>query len=184
MHNAFLAAAAEEPHNPLIPAPADLIWATVAFAIILVFFIWKVVPRFTKLLDERSDAIEGGIKRAEEAQAAAEASKDEYEAQLAEARAEAARIREAARGDGDKIIAEKKEQASVEAARILAAAQAQIEAERAAAQSSLRAEVGSLALDLASNVIGETLNDDKKATALVDRFLADLEASETETKKA
>jgi F-type H+-transporting ATPase subunit b len=128
MHNAFLAAAAEEPHNPLIPAPADLIWATVAFAIILVFFIWKVVPRFTKLLDERSDAIEGGIKRAEEAQAAAEASKDEYEAQ--------------------------------------------------------RAEVGSLALDLASNVIGETLNDDKKATALVDRFLADLEASETETKKA
>jgi F-type H+-transporting ATPase subunit b len=183
MQSAFLAAAEEAP-NPLIPAPADLIWASVAFLIILIFFIWKVVPRFTKLLDERADAIEGGLKRAEAAQAEAAASRDEYQAQLAEARAEAGRIREQARVDGDKIIAEKKEQASVEAARILAAAQSQIEAERAAAQSSLRTEVGTLALDLASNVIGETLNDDTKATALVDRFLADLEASEAATKKA
>ena len=47
---------------------------------------------------------------------------------------------------------------------------------------SLRAEVGTLALDLASGVIGETLNDDAKATAVVDRFLADLEASEKAAK--
>ena len=43
---------------------------------------------------------------------------------------------------------------------------------------SLRAEVGTLAVDLAGNVIGETLSDDAKAQAVVDRFLADLEASE------
>ena len=54
----------------------------------------------------------------------------------------------------------------------------QIEAERAAALVSLRAEVGTLALDLASGVIGVSLSDDKKASALVDRFLADLEADE------
>ena len=40
-----------------------------------------------------------------------------------------------------------------------------------------------LAIDLASGVIGESLSDDKKATALVDRFLADLEASGTSGKK-
>ena len=55
-------------------------------------------------------------------------------------------------------------------------------AERTAALVSLRAEVGSLALDLASGVIGEALRDDKKSTALVDRFLADLEASEKAAK--
>ncbi|NLA65492.1 MAG: F0F1 ATP synthase subunit B, partial [Leucobacter sp.] len=38
--------------------------------------------------------------------------------------------------------------------------------------------VGSLAIDLASGVVGEQLADDQKASALVDRFLADLEASE------
>ena len=43
---------------------------------------------------------------------------------------------------------------------------------------SLRSEVGTLALDLAGGVIGETLSDDAKAKAVVDRFLADLEASE------
>ena len=66
-------------------------------------------------------------------------------------------------------------QASAEAARITANAQVQIEAERQAALVSLRAEVGSLALDLASGVIGENLSDDKKSAGVVDRFLADLE---------
>jgi len=47
---------------------------------------------------------------------------------------------------------------------------------------SLRKEVGSLAIDLASGVVGESLSDDKKASALVDRFLADLEASEKAAK--
>jgi F-type H+-transporting ATPase subunit b len=60
----------------------------------------------------------------------------------------------------------------------VANAQVQIEAERQAALVSLRAEVGTLALSLASNIIGETLSDDKRANAVVDRFLVDLEASE------
>jgi F-type H+-transporting ATPase subunit b len=131
-----------------------------------------------KALDARAEAIEGGLKKAEEAQAAATAARDEYTAQLAEARAEAARIREQARTDGQAILAELKEQAQSEAARIVANAQTQIEAERSAALVSLRSEVGSLALDLASGVIGESLSDDKKAAAVVDRFLADLEADE------
>ena len=75
-------------------------------------------------------------------------------------------------------MSELKEQASAEAARITAAASAQIEAERQGALVSLRAEVGSLALDLASGVIGQSLSDDKKASKLVDSFLADLESSD------
>jgi F-type H+-transporting ATPase subunit b len=53
----------------------------------------------------------------------------------------------------------------------------QIEAERAAAIASLRTEVGTLAVDLAGSIIGESL-DAKKSTSVVDRFLADLEANE------
>ena len=85
-----------------------------------------------------------------------------------------------ARTDGQKIVAEAKDTASAEAARVTANAQAQIEAERQSAVVSLRGEVGSLAIDLASGVVGEALNDDKKSQAIVDRFLADLEASEGE----
>jgi F-type H+-transporting ATPase subunit b len=177
MLRAFLDVRTED-INPLIPADYDLIWSSVIFVALLIVVAVFVVPRLNTALDARAEAIEGGLKKAEEAQAAASAARDEYNAQLAEARAEAARIRDQARTDGAAILAELKEQAQAEANRIAANAQVQIEAERAAALVSLRAEVGTLALDLASGVIGESLSDDKKASALVDRFLADLEADE------
>jgi F-type H+-transporting ATPase subunit b len=169
---------AAEANNPILPQPYDLVWSGFFFLIILIV-VWKVaLPRFTKMLDERSAAIEGNIAKADEAQKQAEAALEEYTRQLATARTEAGEIRETAREDGKKIVAEAKETAAVEAARLTAAAHSQIEAERQSAFVSLRSEVGGLALDLAGGVVGETLSDDARATAVVDRFLADLEASE------
>lgn len=161
-----------------LPADYDILWSLVVFVVIAAFFGLFAIPRFRKILDERAERIEGGIKHAEAAQAEAAKALDEYKKQLADARAEAARIREAARAEGNEIIAELKQQAQADADRITASAHAQIEAERQAAVASLRSEVGSLAIDLASGVIGESLNDDAKASAVVDRFLADLEANE------
>ena len=184
MLTALVTYAAEEgaAHNPLILAWYDIIWSSVCFIVILVLFWLYALPRMKKLLDERSAAIEGNIAKADEAQRKAEAALEEYTAQLADARREAGEIRDAAREDGKKIVAEAKESASAEAARLTAAAHAQIDAERQTAFVSLRGEVGTLALDLAGGVIGETLSDDAKAKAVVDRFLADLEASETAAK--
>lgn len=183
MINAVILAAEEgATPNPLLPATYDIVWSAVVFAIILVAF-WKVfLPKLQKMLDERAEAIEGNIAKADEAQAKAEAALQEYTAQLAGARQEAAEIRDAARADATKIVSKAKEDASAEAARIAQTAQSQIEAERQSAVVSLRKEVGSLAIDLASGVVGEQLADDAKASALVDRFLADLEASEKATK--
>ncbi|MGF2948367.1 F0F1 ATP synthase subunit B [Microbacterium alcoholitolerans] len=167
--------AAEEAPNPLIPAWYDIIWSGLWFIVILVV-VWKVaLPRLTAMLDERSAAIEGNIAKADEAQKQAEEALEEYTRQLAEARTEAGEIREAAREDGKKIVTEAKDAATAEANRITTAAHTQIEAERQAAFVSLRSEVGTLAIDLAGNVVGETLTDDSRATAVVDRFLADLE---------
>jgi F-type H+-transporting ATPase subunit b len=183
MFNAVIAAAAEgESENPLLPAVYDIVWSLVIFVVILAFF-WKyALPKMQKLLDDRAEAIEGNIAKADDAQRKAEAALEQYTAQLADARAEAGQIREQARADGHKIIAEHKDQALVEAARVTSSAKAQIEAERQAAVVSLRSEVGTLAIDLASGVIGESLSDDAKASAIVDRFLADLEASEKAAK--
>jgi F-type H+-transporting ATPase subunit b len=178
LHAVLRAATEGENQNPVLPATYDIVWSAVCFVIILVFFWRYVLPRMQKLLDERAEAIEGNIAKADEAQRKAEAALEQYTAQLADARAEAGRIRETAREDGKKIVAEAKDQASTEAARITSSAQAQIEAERQSALVSLRSEVGTIAIDLASGVVGETLTDDQKAKAVVDRFLADLEASE------
>ena len=178
MFSTLTSATAEKTPSLLLPEPYDIIWSAVCFAVILIFFIWKFLPAIKKTLDARSEAIEGGIKKAEIAQAEAAAALAQYKDQLAEGRAEAAKIRDQARADGTKIINELKEQASIEAARITSNAQATIEAERQGALVSLRAEVGTLAIDLASGVIGQSLSDDKKASTLVDQFLADLETDD------
>jgi F-type H+-transporting ATPase subunit b len=185
MISRILAAAAEgeAAPNPLLPASYDILWSSVVFVILLTFFWFKVLPNFKKTLDARTEAIEGRLEAAEKAQAEAAAKTANIEAEQAAARAEASEIREAARAEGAVILAELKEQASAEAARLTATAKAQIEAERQAALISLRAEVGNLAIDLASSVVGASLQNDKVASSVVDQFLADLEASDKSGKK-
>jgi F-type H+-transporting ATPase subunit b len=70
-----LVAAAEEgaTQNPLIPATYDIVWSAVCFAILLVFFWKKILPKMQTMLEERSAAIEGNIAKADEAQRQAEA---------------------------------------------------------------------------------------------------------------
>ena len=172
---ALLLAAEGDASNPLLPAIYDIVWSIIPFALVLLLF-WRVVlPRLQKTLDERSEAIEGGIAQAENAQAEAKEALEKYNALLADARAEAASIRDQARSEGTQILQEMKTNAQAEADRIAQSAQAQIEAERHQAVLSLRKEVGNLALDLASAVVQERLSEDAKAASVVDKLLADLD---------
>jgi F-type H+-transporting ATPase subunit b len=175
MLTAQILLAAEEP-NPILPAAAELIVGFIAFG--LLYFVLKkwAFPAFEKTYAERTAAIEGGLQAAEQAQAEASAALENYQSQLAEARQEAARIREEAREQGAAIIAEMREQAQGEAGRITAANQQQLEVAKQQAIAQLRGQVGTLAVDLASKVVGESLDDDARARATVDRFIADLEA--------
>jgi F-type H+-transporting ATPase subunit b len=166
-----------EPPNPLIPKLSELIVGAIAFA--LLFWLLKkfALPMFEKTYQERTEAIEGGIKKAEVAQAEAAKALAEYQAALADARGEAAEIRAEAQSERTRIVEEARAEAQAAAEAVTARATAQIEADRAAAQAELSREVGRIALDLASRVVGETLEDDARARATVDRFIADLEAS-------
>ena len=167
--------AAEQLQNPLIPNLTELIVGLVTFGIIF-FALWKVLlPRLNKTLSERTDAIEGGLQRAEQTQAEADRTLAAYREQLAEARHEAARLREEAREQGAQIIAEMREQAQAEARRLIDGAHAQIEADRQQAIQSLKTEVGGLAVDLASRVVGESLTDEARQRRIVERFLDELD---------
>jgi F-type H+-transporting ATPase subunit b len=161
--------------NPLVPNVTELILGAFAFFLIFGVLAKVLLPRFSKTLAERTDAIEGGLQRAEDAQAEAQRVLEQYRAQLADARQEASRLREEAREQGAQIIAEMREQASAEARRLVQAAHSQIEADRAQALQSLKAEVGSLAVDLAGRVVGESLSDEARQRRTVERFLAELE---------
>ncbi len=162
--------------NPLLPTLPELIIGTICFFVVFGILGKMFLPRLMKTLDERHDQIEGGINRADEAQAEAQAVLQQYRAQLDDARHEAARMREEAREQGAAIIAEMRERAEAEARRITEGAQSQIEADRQQALTSLRGEVGALATELASRIVGESLTDVARQSRMVDRFLAELDS--------
>ncbi len=172
-------AAGEETPSPLMPHTAEIIFGFVFLILLAIAFAKIVVPKFEKAYADRTAAIEGGMNEAKQAQAEAKAALEKYNAQLAEARSEAAKIREDAREQGAQIIAEMREQAGVEAERIVSHARTQIDAERTQAVASLRGEVGTMATTLAGRIVGESLEDEARQRRTVERFLAELEASES-----
>jgi F-type H+-transporting ATPase subunit b len=174
--------AAEEGDIPqgielFFPPLSEIIFSALALGILAWVFLVKVMPTFTRILDERTARIEGGLAKAEAAQEEAAQALAEYHQQLNQARAEAQRIREEARAEGAQIVAELRAKAAADAERMVTTAQRQIEAERQQAAVALRAEVGALATELASRIVGEALADEARQSRVIDRFLDELEAS-------
>jgi F-type H+-transporting ATPase subunit b len=167
--------AAEAPNVLAVPLD-ELILGIVAFLIVFWLLSKLALPGIRKALEERTASIEGGLERAATREAEANALYEQYQAQLAEARTEAAQIRAQAQSDKLAIVDEARTEATEAAAVVTARADAAITAERASTIASLRSEVGTLALTLAGKVVGESLEDDARARATVDRFIADLEA--------
>jgi F-type H+-transporting ATPase subunit b len=170
-----LTAAGGEGESPSVLAvPLDeFILGIVAFFIVF-FVLWKfVLPNIEKTLNERSEAIEGGIERAAAAEAEAKAMMAKYKEQIAGAHEEAANIR----ADGKAIVDEARKQADAERSAIAQRGEAQLAAERTQTVAALRQDVGGLAVTLAGRIVGESLEDDQRANAVVDRFIADLEQS-------
>ena len=172
---AAVSAASEEMPSVLAVPVDELIIGLIAFLIVFGALGKFALPKIKATLDERADAIEGGLQRAEEAQAEASRVLEEYKEQLASAREEASAIRTQAQADRSSMVEEAKNEARQAAAQVTAAAEAQMAADRAQAMSTLTRQVGELSVELASKVVGESLTDDVRVRSTVDAFLDDLE---------
>lgn len=171
-----LPAAEEGSTNILLPHTYDLVWGTVAFVIIAVVLIKYALPRFTAVLDERTEKIQAGLDLAEKAKTDQADAEAKARRELEEARLEAARLREEAHTEAGAIVARARVVASEQAGKAMAAAERQIEAEKQAAQISLRTDVGLLATSLAERIVGEHLTDTELSGRVIDRFMDELEA--------
>lgn len=166
--------AGETPNVLSVPLD-EFIIGLASFLIVFLALGKLALPKIAETLKKRTDAIEGGLERAEKAQSEARLLLDQYRQQIAGAHDEAATIRAKAESDGRAIIETAKAQAESERATIAARAETQLAAERSQTIASLRQDVGGLAVDLAGRIVGESLSDDDRARAVVDRFIADLE---------
>ena len=151
----------------------NLFWVIVSAVNFLLFFVivWTFAFKpVSKLLADRKERIEQGLKDAEQARRDRENAEAERVAALAEARRESneilARAQKTAQELRDADIAATKD----ELERLRARAAAEIEAEKVRAIGELRAEVADLALAAASRVVGETMTSERERR-LVEEFL-------------
>jgi len=168
-------ASAEEPPSVLAVPIDELIIGIIAFLIVFGGLAKFALPSIKKTLEERTNAIEGGIQRSAAAEAEAQDLLERYREQLASAREEAAAIRTQAQSDRAAMIDEARNEARTAAAVVTAAGEAQIAADRSQATAQLTRQVGELAVTLAGKVVGQSLSDDARIRQTVDDFLNDLE---------
>lgn len=176
--SAAVFAAEKKSNNPIIPS-GTFIFEVVGFFLILWFISRKIVPLISGAMTRRQELIRSQIEDSAAAKARSEAAEAEYKQAVADTRTDAARIREEARVQGQQIIVEMREQAQEQAARIKANAEAQLETERQLLIVQLRQEVGELAVELATRIVGHELTNDASQRQLIDDFINGLETGPT-----
>jgi F-type H+-transporting ATPase subunit b len=156
--------------SPLLPEANEVIWGSLAFAVLLVAM-WKWgVPAVKNMEKAREDRIRNDLESAERARLEADTEKEQYLAQLADARNEGARIIEEARQSAEAVRRDLTARAEEEANEIRQRAQADIANQRAQALAQLRDEVAQLSIDLAGRIVERNLDDDTNRE-LVNSFI-------------
>jgi F-type H+-transporting ATPase subunit b len=160
----------QEAPNPLVPETNEIIWGSLAFLVLLVGM-WKWgIPAVKGMMETREERIRADLERAETAKAESEQTLQQYQAQLADARAEAGRIIDEARQDGERVRAETINRAEQEARDIVARATADIELQRERVFAELRGDVATISIQLAERIVERNL-DRETQMELVDSFI-------------
>jgi F-type H+-transporting ATPase subunit b len=143
----------------LTPEFGLIIWTLLAFLVVLFIlkkFAWKPI---LSSLKERENTIADSLATAERVKAEMSQLKSENEALLAKAREERAQLLKEARDTKDRIISEAKEQAKIEANKIVIDAQAAIQQQKMAALTDVKNQVGTLVIEVAEKVLRRELGN-------------------------
>jgi F-type H+-transporting ATPase subunit b len=135
--------------------------------ILLVWFTMKVVwPMILGPMNEREQRIAHGLAAAEEGEKELSAARDKADSIVREARERANQIIDHAQHRANELVEEARGSASSESARIVAAAQQQIELDTTRARESLRREVAGIAVTAAGKLLGREIDARKHADLL------------------
>jgi F-type H+-transporting ATPase subunit b len=153
------------------PALPELIWGSIAFAIVAFALIKFAFPMVRKSLADRQEKIRGDLERAEQARLEAEEEKRRFEAQLGDARSEANRIIEEARQSAEEVRRDLVTRAEAEAAEVRNKAQQDAQLATQRAMSDLQQRVGDISIELAEKIVERNLDRDTQM-ALVESYIS------------
>ncbi len=146
--------------HPLLKPELGLwVWTLVAFLIVLFILKKYAWTPIISSLNEREKSIAESIEVAERVKAEMAQLQSENEALLVKAREERTEMLREAKVTKDKIIAEAKEQAKVEANKVLADLQVTIDTRKVAAINDLKSQMGVLVVEMAEKVLMRELSD-------------------------
>ena len=164
-------------NNFLVPN-ATFIAEFIAFLLILAIIAKYILPPIQKALGERQEIIRQQMEDADNAREKLAEAEAAYKNALTEARVEAAQIRENARAEAQRTVEELRAAAQEESARIVARGDEQLARQRTAIVRELRAEIGTLAVELSEKIVDQRLASDEQVRVTVDAFIAGLEAKD------
>ena len=160
----------DEAHNPILPETAELVYAALAFFILLALM-WKFAfPAVQKAMEGRTQRIRDNLDEAERTKAEAQRILEEYQRQLADAKNESARIIDEARQTAEQMRRDLMVRAEAEVTELRDRSRQEIEAAQVRAVADLRTQVSELAIGAAEVVVQKNLDRDTNR-ALVERFI-------------
>ena len=157
--------------NLLLPDSGLLFWMTVIFAIVFFVLAKFGFPMITGMVEKRRMRIDDAIETARKAEEAIAHLNQEQERIIAQTRAEQAQIMKDAAAERERMIGSAKEQARVEAQKIMDEAKARIAEEKENALRDMRREVAVISLAIAEQVIRKDLGNDEGQKQLVDKLM-------------
>lgn len=163
----------------LSPEPGLLFWMMLSFGIVLFVLAKYGFPIILKMVETRRNYIEESLQSARKAQEELAQVKETGEALLANTRKEQALILKETTRKKDILIEQAREEARLEAEKIIVAARDQIYAEKEEAIRSIRNEVSRLSIDLAERILREKLITNEDQMGMIDRLLDEIEISKS-----
>jgi F-type H+-transporting ATPase subunit b len=158
----------KEAPNPILPVPKEMAWGLGSFLVVVVLMRLWLFPKLKRGMDARYAKVRSDLDGAEAAREAVVADQAQYQAAIAEARAEAARVLEAARHDVDADRATKVTAANASIGEQRAEAAAEIEAARQAALAQVEDIVVEVAASGAERILGVPVERDAARPAVAE----------------
>ena len=157
--------------KPILPATNEIVWGAISFVLLFGLLGKFAYPAIKSAMQDRTDKIRTSIDDAERAKTEAEGVLVEYQRQLADARAESARIIDEARAQAEQVRRDLVTRAEAEAAELRQRNAEQVAAERDRVMGELQTQVGVLAIELAEKVVEHNL-DQETNMRLIENYIS------------
>ena len=158
----------------LTPDLGLLFWMLLAFLVVFFVVAKFGFPAIIDMVENRKRYIDESLQKAHEASERLANIQKEGESMLQEARQKQAQLLKEAAETRDAIVSQAQEKAREEGARLLREAKAEIESQKQAAISEIRAQVAELSVKVAEKILRKELSSEAKQMETIDRLLDEI----------